>query len=55
MWRPLTAERPLAKLWELEERYSLDDLRDMHLALDVLDELTAKVAAKQKELAEAKR
>ena len=46
------AERPLCKLYELDERYSLDDLRDMHLALDVLEDLNAAVATEQKRLSE---
>lgn len=40
---------------ELEEYYSLDDLRDMHLALDVIDDLAAAVGAEQKRLSETRR
>jgi hypothetical protein len=46
-------ERPLCKLHELEQHYNLDDLRLMHVALDVREELAAKVAAETKRRAEA--
>lgn len=35
-------ERQVATLRELEEYYGLDDLHDMHAALDVLDALKQK-------------
>jgi hypothetical protein len=47
-------ERRIATLRELEEVYSLDDLRDMHLALDVVDDLAAAVAAEAKRRSEVK-
>jgi hypothetical protein len=47
-------ERRVTTLYELETVHSLDDLRDMNMALDVVDELAAKVAAEAKKRAEAK-
>jgi hypothetical protein len=40
VWRVLTHERsPVSGLREIEEHWSLEDLVDAHLALDVHDEL----------------
>lgn len=47
MWRVLTHERNRATLAEVERDWSLDDLLDAHLALDVHDELAERVAADQ--------
>jgi len=47
-------ERRQCTLRELQEFYSLDDLREMHAALDVQDELTEKTAAEAKRRAEGK-
>jgi hypothetical protein len=52
--RPAVHERKLCTLRELQEFYSLDDLRVMNDALDVVDELAAKVAAEAKKRAEGK-
>jgi hypothetical protein len=54
IWRPVVHERRLCTLRELQEFYSLDDLREMHAALDVIDELAAKVAAEAKRRSEQK-
>lgn len=48
LWRPIVHERRLATLRDLDEHHGLDDLREMHLALDVLDELESKIAEEQK-------
>lgn len=55
LWRPIVHERRLCSLRELEEHHSLDDLREMHMALDVVDELAHAVAAEQKRRAEEAR
>jgi hypothetical protein len=55
LWRPIVHERRLCSLRDLEEVHSLDDLREMHLALDVVEDLAAAVAAEQKRRAEEAR
>jgi len=50
--RPAVHERPLCTLRELQEFYSLDDLRLMNESLDVIDDLAAKAAAEAKKRAE---
>lgn len=52
--RPTVHERSLCTLRELQEFYSLDDLRTMHDTLDVIDDLAAKAAAEAKKRAENK-
>jgi hypothetical protein len=44
VWRPIVHERRITTLRELEQHHSLEDLRQMHLALDVVDDLEAAVA-----------
>jgi hypothetical protein len=44
----LTHERNRASLREIEEWWSLTDLAEAHLALDVHDELAEKVAAEHR-------
>jgi len=39
VWRVATHERNRASLCEIQERWSMTDLIDAHLALDVHDEL----------------
>jgi len=48
----LTHERGRATLHEIETHWSLDDLMDAHVALDVVDALAAEMARKQKANAE---
>lgn len=43
MWRVLTHERNRASLAELEEKWSIDDLFDANLALEVATELENKM------------
>lgn len=47
MWRVLTHERNRASLAEVEREWSLVDLIDAHLALDVHDELAHLVNEEQ--------
>ena len=54
MWRVLTHERGRATLEELETHWSLEDLAEAHLALDVVDELARKVAEEQRRQMEAR-
>jgi len=43
IWRPIIAEPPLCKLHELEDgTYSIDDLADLHEALDLKEEIQRK-------------
>ncbi len=43
IWRPIIAEPPLCKLHELQDgTYSIDDLADMHEALDLKESLKPK-------------
>lgn len=42
-------ERGGATLCDLDERWSLDDLREAHAALDVVDALTRKARAAARE------
>jgi hypothetical protein len=44
----LTHERGRATLFEIETHWSLDDLAEAHLALDVIDELERKIADEQR-------
>jgi hypothetical protein len=54
LMRPTVHEHRMCTLRELQEFYSLDDLRTMNETLDVIDELAAKVAAEAKKRAEGK-
>ena len=48
LWRPVLAEPQLCKLHELEDgTYSIDDLADMHEALDLKDAIQKKKQQKQ--------
>ena len=53
VWRPILRNPPLCTLSELQEggRYTLDDLADMHEAMDVEEENDRRyrVAAKERE------
>ena len=43
IWRPIIAEPPLCRLHELQDgTYSIDDLADMHEALDLKESLKPK-------------
>jgi hypothetical protein len=55
IWRPILHEKRLCTLHELETIYGLPALAEMHVALDLQDELTAKVNAENKRRAEAPR
>lgn len=44
MWRVLTHTRAPASLIEVEERWSIEDLLEANIALDVWDELERRAA-----------
>ena len=48
IWRPVLAEPPLCNLRELQDgTYSIDDLADMHEALDLKEALRPKSKGKK--------
>lgn len=56
LWRPVLAEPPLCSIRELHDgTYSIDDLADMHEALDLKDELSRRAREQAERESAAKR
>lgn len=55
IWRVATHERNRASLAEIQELWSLEDLIEAHLALDVHDELARKIAIMERRQAHGRK
>lgn len=47
LWRPVIAEPPLCSLTDLD-RLTLDDVADLHEALDLREEMVRRATAQQR-------